>query len=410
MSRLTYSSRKPLAFCTLILLVTACVPAPSAELFVADRASNQILSFDETTGEFLRVVASSGLDQPSGMAVGSDGFLYVSNSAGFPGGAASVVKVDPTTGTTTPFITDVIAPGGIAFHAASNTFFVSELGNFDGDEVFRYDANGKLLQTLGTGSAATGRTGLTFDVPGNLYVSEFNFTSPGSVLKFAAPTGNPANNYATTSTTFASGAGVSLLRKGTFAGGFNGITFDSSGDLYVASLVGQAVVKYEVDGGSVVSGAPNGFPIAYPSGVTFSNDGDLLVTSLGNDNPLDPFWAGHLFPGKVRRFESMVLGQTPLLVGDITQDEVVNADDLAAWQVAFTETLGGDLDGDLDTDGSDFLRWQRGFGNQGIMGAFQPTAIVRYDPVPGAIAVPEPAAICGVIATGLLVLAQRRFH
>lgn len=380
----------------------------AAELFVADRANERILSFDETTGNFLRVVTDQGLSQPSGMTFGPGGFLYVSNSAGFPGGAASVVKVDPVSGETTPFVTDVIGAGGIGYHQASNTLFVSEFGNFDGDEVFRYDAGGNLLQTLGTGSAPTARAGIVFDASGNLYVSEFNISGVGSVIKYAAPEGNPSGLFATTGSTFASGADVTLAIPAP-AAGFNGLAFDGNGQLFVASLIGQSLIKFGVSGGEVVDGNPFGAPLPYPSGVVIAEDGSILVSGLGNDNPSDPFYGSMLFPGSIARFNATMFGSAPFLLGDVNRDTEVNAADLAVWQATYAtpydSQANADLDGDFDTDGRDFLLWQRGYGNSGVAGAFQPTAMVRYVPVVASVSVPEPAAIVllSVAMTGLLI-------
>ena len=377
--------------------------ASAAELFVADRAGERIVSFDERTGAFLRVVTSEGLAQPSGMTFGGDGFLYVSNSAGFPGGDASVVKVDPVTGETTPFVTNVAGAGGVAYHQASNTFFVSEFGNFDGDEVFRYDASGALVQTLGAGSAPTGRAGMAFDNAGNLYVSEFNIAGVGSVIKYDAPAGSPTDPYGTTASTFASGADVTLAIPAP-AAGFNGLVFDGHGDLFVASLIGQALVKFNINAGQVESGIPFGAPLPYPSGVIIGQDGNILVSGLGNDNPSDPFYGPALFPGSITRFNATRFGSAPFLVGDATRDAMVDGADLAAWQATygtpFNQMANADLDGDFDTDGRDFLLWQRGFGSAGIAGAFQPTAMARYVPAVDVTAIPEPAT-----ATLLLLVA-----
>ncbi len=386
---------RPLSIYCLALLATTFSALQAAELFVSDRATNRILSFDETTGEFLRVVTATGLDEPTGLAFGPGGFLYVSNLQ------AGVAKVDPDTGTTeSDFIENVVGPGGIAYHAASDTLFVSEFGNFDGDEVFRYDASGTLLQTLGTGSAATGRAGITFDTDGNLYVSEANFTqvssSPASVLKYAAPAGNPLDDYASTATTFASGNDVTLLIPAP-ASGFNGLAFDANGDLFVASLIGQSIIKYTVSGGVATSGAPLGAPLPYPSGLLIGSDGNLLATSLGNNNVNDPFYGPNLFPGELSRINALSGGSTPLLVGDSNHDDVVDGGDLSVFQAAYDLNNDGDLDGDLDTDGNDFLLWQRAFGNQGLAGSFQPTGIVRYVPPVESFAIPEPTSLCLVL-------------
>ena len=382
----------------------------AAELFVADRANNRIVSFDETTGAFVRFVTTTGLDQPSGLAFGPGGFLYVSNLQS--GNAPSVAKVDPVTGITTPFITDVVGPGGIAYHAASDSLFVSEFGNFDGDEVFRYDAAGTLMQTLGTGSAPTGRGGLTFDSAGNLYVSETNlFGLVGSVQKFAAPVGNPLGNFATSSTTFASGATVTLAIPAPPTG-FSGLAFNDSGDLFVASLIGQALIKFSVSAGVVTHAIPFGAPIPYPSGVLIGEDGNILVSSLGNNNPADPFYGNNLFPGSISRFNAFNFSTVSFLVGDINRDTVVDNADLAVWQATsgtpYVLNANGDLDGDWNTDGRDFLLWQRGHGNQGVSGSFLPTGMVRYEPLLANASVPEPAS--GVLA--LLAItwsALRRF-
>jgi hypothetical protein len=410
-------------FCPLVFLFcTMCLPltAQAAELFVADRATNRVLSFDEESGDFLRVVTATGLDEPSGLAFGPGGFLYVSNAAGFPGGAASVVKVDPITGSTTAFITDVIGAGGVAFHEESNTLFVSEFGNFNGDEVFRYNALGALVQTLGGSltnpSPPTARSGMTFDAAGNLYVSEFNIVGFGSVLKYdyVAPGGSLSDDYETSFTTFASGADVTLAIPAP-ASGFNGLAFDDDGNLFVASLIGQSLIKYFVAEGEVVQGIPFGAPLPYPSGVIIGADGNILVTSLGNDNPADPFYGPNVFPGNISRFHSTTFGTSPFLKGDVNRDTVVDGADLAAWQAfygeAYNAQMNADLDGDFDTDGRDFLLWQRGYGNSGVAGGFQPTGMARYEPIiADIVSVPEPTcmALWAVVLGGGTLFCRRR--
>jgi hypothetical protein len=391
------------------LLCLAARPARSAELFVADRATNRVLSFDEATGKFLRIVASAELAEPSGMTFGPGGFLYVTNvvSGAYPGSPANVVKINPVTGEATPFISGVVnGPGGIAYDPTSDSLFVSEFGNFDGDEVFRFDAAGNLIQTIGTGSPATARSGMSIDAAGNLYVSELNF--PGQfarVLKYTA-----ASNYATEST-FASGQGVNWQYPAPPTG-FNGLAFDDLYGLFVSSLVGQAVAGFPLVNGTPIGGAQFGPPVAYPSGLLINPAGELLVSSLGNNNPADPFYGPLLFPGTVLRYHLGTTGVTPLLVGDLNRDAAVTADDLAVLQAALagTPNVSGDLDGDRDADGADVLRWQQGLGNQGVAGPLQPTAMARYEPVVvGAGATPEPSALAlAAMGTSILVLRRLR--
>lgn len=62
---------------------------------------------------------------------------------------------------------------------------------------------------------------------------------------------------------------------------------------------------------------------------------------------------------------------------DFDGNDIVNAADLAQWQNSFGAT-GADADGDLDTDGNDFLVWQRQFTTPAILSPLvvpEPTAI-----------------------------------
>jgi hypothetical protein len=58
----------------------------------------------------------------------------------------------------------------------------------------------------------------------------------------------------------------------------------------------------------------------------------------------------------------------PAADADFNDDTFVNAADLEIWRDAFGEDALGDADGDLDSDGGDFLLWQRQF--TGLAGGF----------------------------------------
>jgi hypothetical protein len=57
---------------------------------------------------------------------------------------------------------------------------------------------------------------------------------------------------------------------------------------------------------------------------------------------------------------------------DFTGDGLVTAADLAAWRTAFDSTLTGDADRDADSDGADFLLWQRQLSASGAQGVPEP--------------------------------------
>ncbi|HYO24758.1 MAG TPA: autotransporter-associated beta strand repeat-containing protein [Lacipirellulaceae bacterium] len=78
------------------------------------------------------------------------------------------------------------------------------------------------------------------------------------------------------------------------------------------------------------------------------------------------------------------------LPGDFDKNNVVNAADLAQWRGDVGIDNGSDADNDGDTDGNDFVLWQRN------LGAGAPAA-----------AVPEPAAVC-ILGVALVALAGSR--
>jgi sugar lactone lactonase YvrE len=389
-------SAAALLLCVACSEVSTCLAAD--ELLVADRATDRIIGFNPSTCAQTRVMVSSGLSGPSGLAFGPGGFLYVTNI-----NTATVVKVDPVTGATSPYVTlnPAFGPSGLAYDPATNTMFVSEFGQFNGDEVQQFDAAGNLLRTIGTGSQASGRAGLAVR-NGDLYVSSFAGAGffAGSVLKFDHTTNFALNGIADFDHSGAVAAGDLAAWKSAIGtagadanfdgntdggdfllwqrdlghpsltvasdpglGGANGIAFDSSGKLYVAGLFSQANFKFDISSGPVTSGQAFGVQMAYPAGVTTHNEGGtdfVYFTSLGNDNPSDPIYGNTLFPGAVYKFDAStgaLVGGAPLVTS---------------------------------------------------MGSFQPTAVVIYSPPMGGVtAVPE-AASGTLFAVGLIVLAKAR--
>lgn len=374
--------------CSFVWQSLACAD----EWIVADRVSNRLLAFDAESGAYQRVVLAEGLDLPAALTIGPGGSLYVANLQ-----LGNVLKVDPQTGTATPFASGIAGPGGLAYDPISDSLFVGEFGNFDGRNVLQFDAQGTLLKTIDAGP--TGHGGLAVDDTGDLYVSAFAVDGAfsGAVLKFDAQ-----NGYAPLGV-FASGNGLA---------GANGLAFDAQGDLLVAGLFGQRVVRYDVENGAVVGGGNVSGLLAYPSGISVAPDGTLIATSLGNNNPSDPVWGGNLFPGALYRFNTSTQARSSFLVGDFAGSLIVDGADLATWETAFGTNASADADGDANSDGDDFLAWQRGWGNRGYAGDFQPTALAYYHTTSAGTTIPECASLWNAMAALLVGGAplRRRAH
>ncbi|MEO2049430.1 MAG: SUMF1/EgtB/PvdO family nonheme iron enzyme [Pirellulales bacterium] len=85
------------------------------------------------------------------------------------------------------------------------------------------------------------------------------------------------------------------------------------------------------------------------------------------------------------------------LTADYNFDGVVDQDDLSVWGVAFGSAAAGDADGDDDSDGADFLLWQRNVGDTNT-----PSAL-------SLASVPEPSSL--MLAEGLsLLFVLRRYR
>jgi uncharacterized protein YjbI with pentapeptide repeats len=91
--------------------------------------------------------------------------------------------------------------------------------------------------------------------------------------------------------------------------------------------------------------------------------------------------------------EVTLTGAEGSIPGDFTGDGVVDAADLADWKGDFGVNGASDADGDSDSDGADFLAWQRHLG-QGSPGVAPSTAV------------PEPASFA-LLVIGAISFANR---
>ena len=378
-----------------LAVVSATTFASSAlaqEYIVTDRATNRVIALDATTGAFSRLISTSPLlDEPNSVVLGPGGDLLVASLQ-----SNRILRIDPSTGSSSVYLTldASVAPGTLLYEPNSGDLFVSQFldvtggGQTPGSSVFRYNSAGSLVQTFTTEAGPTGRTGMTLDAAGDLYVSAFTADQSGNgiVLKYDA-----SNGYSPLGV-FASGAAVPGG-----AVGFNGLAFDTAGDLFTAALFSQSLVKFDVDAGAVIGQTIHNAPIAYPSGVLAMPDDSLIVTSLGNNNPGDPIYGGFLFPGTILRVDAATGAAQPLLVGDFDHSNTVGGKDFLQWQRS----------GAVMSDLSD---WQAAFGNVSVAGDFQPTSVLYYEPevVVGGALVPEPAAWLLAAGAAALGLCRRR--
>jgi hypothetical protein len=81
----------------------------------------------------------------------------------------------------------------------------------------------------------------------------------------------------------------------------------------------------------------------------------------------------------------LTLGGGGVLAADFNNDTVVNGADLAMWRTSFGPSPVGDADGDNDSDGQDFLVWQRQLGSSAAVTAVGAAASAIPEPTSGGL-------------------------
>jgi sugar lactone lactonase YvrE len=243
-------------------------------LFVADDDHNTVVEI--TPGGPSSVFASSGLDDPSGLAFDAAGNLYVANADN-----GTIVKFTPN-GVGTLFASDLNTPVGVAVDAAGNVYVAN---NGDGTIVKFTPAGGSSVFA----SNVNGPYGLAFDAAGNLYSANSNdghiemFTPGGGASDFAA-TGagglsglayHAGNLYAVDPENVTPESPLNIFRissNGTSAPFTKlgrepfGLTSDAAGNLYVGTY-----------SGTIERITPDGTDTTYASGL----DADLGYLAFG---------------------------------------------------------------------------------------------------------------------------------
>src|SRR5262245_16353051 len=179
-------------FFALVGFAALCPQKARADILVASYTGSGILKYDEATGAPLGPLVNFGaVPFPAGMVIGPDNVLYVSSQATaqgqFPGNDA-ILKFNPFTGAflgTFATLPQAYSPAGLAFDS-SNRLYVSRFGVYGvtvgQGTVDRFLADGTPDGTVMT--SLTNPSFLKFDGTGNLYVSNFNGGSGGSVKKY----------------------------------------------------------------------------------------------------------------------------------------------------------------------------------------------------------------------------------
>jgi hypothetical protein len=263
-----------------------------ADLFIGSAGPDNILRFDESTGDFLGEFiprGQGGLGDPAGLIFGPDGNLYVSSGNSIlrydgitgdplpsPGNSGAIFVRPGSGGSTSTFDCWLIfgpdghlyvTSGGITAPPASSS--VLRFHGITGEFLGAFVPPG--------GGGLNGPRGLVFGPDGNLYVNSFD-SGPGPVLRYDGMTGAFMDVF---------------VRSGSNPFGENrpgasrGLVFGPDGNLYVSSFpqIHPSVLRYDGKTGAFldafVSEGSGG--LQYPTGPIFGPDGNVYVRSSPSD-------------------------------------------------------------------------------------------------------------------------------
>jgi hypothetical protein len=263
------------------VLATAPLALADDHLLVSGFDSDSVTRYAATTGAPLGALAAAGQDGVLGLAVGLDGQLYVCSEA-----TDEVLRFDAASGAflgkfiwddpaTVPDDTGGLdGPSGIVFGPDEHAYVCS----FANDSVIEYDGRSgafvRVLVASGTGGLNGPDAGLAFGPDGNLYVPSF-FND--RVKRFAISNGAFLNNF------IGPPAGLSRPRT---------VVFPGDGFVYVTSEGNDRVIQCDAITGAFVRNLVSDDPLTPadetggldgPTGLAFGFDGRVLVASLLTD-------------------------------------------------------------------------------------------------------------------------------
>ena len=243
----------------------------NGNLYVADFNNNDVIKIANTNtaggftaGTKTTLVSStvlfggSALNQPSGLAFGADGTLYIADL-----GNGRVVTYSPASGQTGVALTGLTDPWGVAVDSANNLYVANTGG---GNVVIDVAGVESTLSPTGAGHP----WGIAVDASGSLVVSD---KATGNIVRVPDESGTLTV------------ADTILIEKNPLSG--LGIALDVAGNLYTTDSTGSSVYAIQrtaatVDFGIVVDGNSSS-----PMAVYLQNTGNETVT-LGTPAITEP--------------------------------------------------------------------------------------------------------------------------
>ncbi len=278
-------------------------PAPAdplaAQILVANSTCNTVTSYAiGAAGNAAPIVAQTGLCNPTGIALDSNGNIYVTNTGNQnePSYSVTVYPVgtkgnQPPSATISGSSTGLVNPSAIAVDANENIYVANDGSDFGGTvtvTIYPAGSNGNVAPSAtisGTNTGLNGPTGIAVDGSGNIYVA--NRDSNTVTVYPAGSTGNaaPSKTIGGYKTGLNDPSGIAadsngqiyVTNDGSNSGGSDSVT------IYAAGSNGNAGPKGVIGGSNTELVSPMGIAVN-GSGIYVANVGNNTVTLYGVNN------------------------------------------------------------------------------------------------------------------------------
>ena len=258
----------------ILVLLIAARPAAADTVYVTSFTTGELISYDSANpaGTQTVLLPAGSIIQPSAVAVGPDGNLYIGENGDGSTYAPRISKYEPATltlSTVYPFAGFEVFPGSLVFQGTDlligrNPFF----GN-TGPIVKLENATGGLLalSDYTAGGSLASSPGLALAADGRLYVSDqtYNFISgiaSGPVKRFDA-----AGSY----------VGEVIADGADGLAGPTGLVINGT-TLYTASIMNGSILQTDLTNDTTTAFATTGGPFEVGS-LALLSDGSLLAGS-----------------------------------------------------------------------------------------------------------------------------------
>ena len=254
------SSLLPVALAGLSLLIPGIGRADN--VFVSSNGNNSVEEIiDNQVTQF--IFNSPNLAGPTGLALDSQGNLYVANNSS--PGSGFIAKFSPTGAFIENVATGLSNPRGLVFDSAGNLFVANQSGN----SITEIPAGGGSATTVVTGLSFP--NGLTFDAAGNLYVTN----GANKTVDKISFSGGSATTTPFITSGLADPNGVVAVTSGLLAG-----------DILVVDKGSSTVLAFDSNGNLLPSNPfiDDANPNDIPKYIAVDSAGDFYVTDAGDNH------------------------------------------------------------------------------------------------------------------------------